>query len=79
LCKAPATDGEFNVLRTACDLRFGLTFALRVALPVELSGVLWPTEVFAGAWAVTDRLPRKAVPRELDDTAERDLAGLALM
>jgi hypothetical protein len=54
-----------------------LTFALRVALPVELSGVLWPTDVLAGV-RVKERLLRELDPRELGDAAERDIAGLAL-
>jgi len=47
--------------------------ALRVAFPVVLSGVLWPTALFEGC-TVEARLTR-----ELGRAAERDIAGLALM
>jgi len=76
LRNAPATEREFNVLRTALDLTFAVrvTFpALRVAFPVVLSGVLWPTALFEGC-TVEARLTR-----ELGRAAERDIAGLALM
>jgi len=77
LRNTPATEREFNVLRTALDLTFAVrvTFpALRVAFPVVLGGVLWPTALFAGVWVAKDRLTR-----ELSRAAERDIAGLALM
>jgi hypothetical protein len=48
-------------------------FVLRVSLPVELAGVLWPTELFDGLWSAKDRLPRAL------GLAERDIAGLALI
>ena len=83
LRNAPATEREFNVLRTALDLTFALRVAfpavrvafpaLRVAFPVVWSGVLWPTELFEGC-TVEARLTR-----ELGRAAERDIAGLALM
>jgi len=64
LCKAPATEREFNVLRTALLLTFG--FALRVAFPVELSSVLWPTASF-----VVLRTAEERLVRELVDADER--------
>jgi hypothetical protein len=74
LRNAPATEREFNVLRTPVDL----TFALRVAFPVELNSVFWPAALvevraFEALWAAEAR-----VPRELGYAAERDVAGLAL-
>jgi hypothetical protein len=53
---------------------FAFKFALPVAFPVELTGVLWPTELVEGAWTVKERLPR-----EIGAADERDIAGLALM
>jgi hypothetical protein len=70
LRNAPATEREFNVLRTAPDLMV----ALRVALPAESTSVLWPTELAEGVWAATER-----VTRELGRATEREIAGLALM
>jgi hypothetical protein len=70
LRNAPATEREFNVLRTALDL----TVALRVAFPVVWSGVLWPTALCEGLTTAEDRLAR-----ELGRAAERDTDGLALM
>ena len=54
LRNAPATAGEFNVLRTA--LLLTVWFALPVVFPVELNSVLRPTELFAGVWAAKDGL-----------------------
>jgi hypothetical protein len=80
LRNAPATDEPFNVVRTALDLRFGFTvrFALRVAFPVALSGVVRPTALFAGACTVVDRLVRELVVRDLDAADGRDTADRVL-
>jgi hypothetical protein len=51
---APATAGEFNVLRTA--LLLTVWFALRVAFPVKSNSVFRPAELFAGVWAAKDGL-----------------------
>jgi hypothetical protein len=48
LRNAPETAGEFNVLRTALDLRLGLMRELCVGFAVESKSVLWPTELIAG-------------------------------
>jgi hypothetical protein len=73
LRNAPATEREFNVLRTARDLTFGFAFALRVSLPVELTRFLGPPELLVALWTVEARLPRT-----LGRAEERDIVGLAL-
>lgn len=78
LRNAAATDEPFNVVRTALDLRFGFTFALRVAFPVALSGVVRPTALFAGVCTVVDRLVRELVVRDLDAADEWDAADRVL-
>jgi hypothetical protein len=69
LRNAPATEREFNVLRTALAFKF----ALGVACSLLLSGAVWPMDPFEGLRTVRDRLPREA-----DRGAARDIAGLAL-
>jgi hypothetical protein len=92
LRNAPATEREFNVLRTALVLTFALLVVLEVAFRVallvafrlELVSVLLPTELLVVLRVAADRLPvlrgaeRAAVPRELGREAEWDIAGLAL-
>jgi hypothetical protein len=92
LRKAPATERDFNVLRTALDLTVAFSVALdvavrvalRVAFRLELVSALLPTDLLRVLRVIADRLrvlravERTTLRPELDRADERDIVGRAL-